>query len=306
MQFQRHEVRTGLLVLLTLGILTGVVLYLSAPGLFKPLVTYGVFLDTATGLKQGGPVQLAGRNIGRVAAIISPVPFEKRPKDHPELEVLVEVTVDRSAKIYKRNTVRMQQIGMLGDFVVDFSQGDETSGLAPPNWTFVGERQIDFTEAVPRMIKMLEPVVKEATQTLQQFQVTANNLRDLTGKEGELTQALSSFNDLGQNLVKITAEDSPLNDSLKHLNQSLTDVNQITNNLVENRSIELTLQNFRRSSEQLNATLLSTQRTINGVSKGLDQTVFNMQQFSDTLKHQPWRLIWPTTKKYPEDAHHRR
>jgi len=302
MDFQRHEIRTGLLVLFTLGILTATVLYLAAPGIFKPLTTYEVFLDTATGLKQGAPVQLAGRNIGTVTGIVSPVPKEKRPPGHPELEVMVTVTVDQSARIFNRNSVRMQQIGMLGDFVVDFSQGDETSGLAPPNSTFVGERQLDFTEAVPKMLKLLEPVAAEATKTFQQFQETANNLRDLTAKEGELNQALSNFSTLGENLVEMTAKDAPLSQSLNRLNQSLGDVNQITGELAKNRSVEVTLQNFRRSSEQLNSTLQTTQRTINDLGKGLDQTVLNMQQFSDTLKHQPWRLIWPTTKKYPEDT----
>ncbi|HEY7000493.1 MAG TPA: hypothetical protein VH330_02020, partial [Candidatus Udaeobacter sp.] len=26
----------------------------------------------------------------------------------------------------------------------------------------------------------------------------------------------------------------------------------------------------------------------------------NIKQFSETIKTQPWRLIWPTTKKYAE------
>jgi len=302
MDFQRHEIRTGLLVLLTLGILTGTVLYLASPGLFKPLTTYEVFLDTATGLKQGAPVQLAGRSIGTVTRIISPVPLEKRPAGHRDLEVMVQVTVDQSSRIFNRNAVRMQQIGMLGDFVVDFSQGDETSGLAPPYSTFIGERQIDFTEAVPKMLKLLEPVAAEATKTFQQFQETANNLRDLTAKEGELNQALSNFNALGENLVEMTAKEGPLNQSLNRLDQSLGDINRVTGDLAKNRSIEVTLQNFRRSSEQLNATLQSTQRTVTDLRNGLDPTMLNMQQFSDTLKHQPWRLIWPTTKKYPQDT----
>jgi hypothetical protein len=26
----------------------------------------------------------------------------------------------------------------------------------------------------------------------------------------------------------------------------------------------------------------------------------NVKEFSETVKTQPWRLIWPSTKKYPE------
>jgi hypothetical protein len=28
----------------------------------------------------------------------------------------------------------------------------------------------------------------------------------------------------------------------------------------------------------------------------------NAAQMTDTLKREPWRLIWPSTKKYPEDS----
>ena len=42
MQILRNEVRTGLLVLLTLGLVVSVVLYISSPGLFRPLKQFDV------------------------------------------------------------------------------------------------------------------------------------------------------------------------------------------------------------------------------------------------------------------------
>jgi hypothetical protein len=27
----------------------------------------------------------------------------------------------------------------------------------------------------------------------------------------------------------------------------------------------------------------------------------NIKELTETVKRQPWRLIWPSTKKYPED-----
>ena len=302
MRFQQHEIRTGLLVLLTLGILVATIIYLAAPGVFKPLTIYEVFFDTASGLRQGAPVQLAGRGIGTVTNIRSPVPREQRPKGKPELEAMVEVTVDQSARIYNRNSVRMQQIGLLGDIVVDFSRGDETSGLAQPGTAFIGERQTDFNEAIPKMVAMLEPVAAEATKTMKQFQDIAENLRSLTDKQGELNQALSNVTDLGENLVEITDQEGPVNLVLTRLNKSLADVNQITESLSKSDDIQVTLQNFRRSSQRLDSTLQSTQRTLDGLSSGLDQSLRNFEQFTDTVKRQPWRLIWPTTKKYPEDV----
>ena len=31
----------------------------------------------------------------------------------------------------------------------------------------------------------------------------------------------------------------------------------------------------------------------------------NLKEFSETIKTQPWRLIWPSTKKYPEEEQQR-
>src|SRR5258706_4642444 len=73
MQLRRNEVLTGLLVVATLAVLTGVLVLLGAPGLFRPLVTYKIYFDNAAGIKQGAPVMLAGRKIGQVQKLYSPV-----------------------------------------------------------------------------------------------------------------------------------------------------------------------------------------------------------------------------------------
>src|SRR5437773_6539670 len=73
MQIRRNEVLTGLLVVATLAVLTGVLVLLGAPGLFRPLVSYKIYFDNAAGIKLGAPVLLAGRKIGQVAALYSPV-----------------------------------------------------------------------------------------------------------------------------------------------------------------------------------------------------------------------------------------
>src|SRR5438874_2601044 len=109
MQIRREEIRTGLLVIVSIAIITAVLLALGAPGVFKPVNVYNVFFDNAGGLKQGAPVMLAGRKIGQVTKLNSPVPAQDRPKDYPAYEAIIEVTVNRDAKIFKTVKVRMLQ-----------------------------------------------------------------------------------------------------------------------------------------------------------------------------------------------------
>jgi hypothetical protein len=40
---------------------------------------------------------------------------------------------------------------------------------------------------------------------------------------------------------------------------------------------------------------------ISSLGPDLTETGENVRDLTDTVKRQPWRLVWPTTKKYPED-----
>src|SRR5213592_706701 len=77
MQLERNEILTGLLVIGTIGVIAFLLVLLGAPGLFRPLVTYRVYFDNAAGIKQGAVVMLAGRKIGQVQKLFSPVSREE-------------------------------------------------------------------------------------------------------------------------------------------------------------------------------------------------------------------------------------
>src|SRR6266516_4344211 len=80
MQLQRNEIMTGLLVVGTVAVITAVLILLGAPGLFRPLVTYKVYFDNAAEIKLGAPVMLAGRKIGQVQKLYSPVSREEEQR----------------------------------------------------------------------------------------------------------------------------------------------------------------------------------------------------------------------------------
>jgi ABC-type transporter Mla subunit MlaD len=304
MQLQRNEIMTGLLVVATIAVLAFVLVLLGAPGLFRPLVTYKIYFDNAAGIKQGAPVMLAGREIGQVQKLFSPVsPEEEKraqeadaavhppqpnaspaPSDgKPRFEARVDVQVDKSAKVYRDARARLMQLGLLGDMAIDITQGTETSGRAKEGETFAGERTPDLSGAAAKMLEVIKPVAAEATSTMKDLQQTAQNLNRLTDANSELTLALGQFKTFGTHLVDLTAPDSALS-------QSLIKIEKISTSLSENDNIEVTLQNLRTSSEKLKITV-----------GDLDPVGENLKEFSETIKTQPWRLIWPSTKKYPED-----
>src|SRR5246500_2496901 len=300
MQLERNEILTGLLVIGTIGVIAFLLVLLGAPGLFRPLVTYKVYFDNAAGIKPGAVVMLAGRKIGQVQKLYSPLtPAEERqaeqaaaavhpsepgasPSPSPRFEARVNVQVDKNAKVYRDAKVRMMQLGLLGDLAIDFTQGTSDSGRAKDGEIFAGERTPDLGEAAAKMLEVIKPVAAEATNTMKDLQQTAQNLNRLTDENSELTLALGQFKTFGQHLVDLTAPDSALS-------HSLANIEKISTSLTDNDNIEVTLRNLRNSSEKLKV-----------ATTELQPAGENIKQFSETIKTQPWRLIWPTTKNYPE------
>src|SRR4029450_10475234 len=300
MQLERNEILTGVLVIGTIGVIAFLLVLLGAPGLFRPLVTYRVYFDNAAGIKPGAVVMLAGRKIGQVQKLYSPVtPTEEKqaqppaaaihspepnasPSPSPRFEARVDVQVDKSAKLYRDAKVHMIQLGLLGDMAIDFTRGKKDSGRAKDGDSFAGERTPDLGEAAAKMLEVIKPVANEATNTMKDLQNTAQNLNRLTDQNSELSLALTQSKTFGEPLSGLTAPDSALS-------HSLTNIEKISTSLTENDNIEVTLRNLRNSSEKLK--IATTE---------LEPAGENIKQFSDTIKTQPWRLIWPTTKKYPE------
>ncbi len=313
MQLRRSEILTGALVLATVGVLTFILIILGAPGLFRPLVTYRLYFDNAAGIKLGAPVLLAGRKVGQVKSLNSPVSREEAghaleaagnlgsvsstgapgTAALPRYEVRIDIEVDRAALIYKNSSVRLMTLGLLGENAIDISGGNDHSKTAEPGQVFVGNRVPDFSEAIGKLLGIVQPVATEATTTLKELQATAANLSKITDKDSQLTLALGQFKTFGEHLNEITGADSALQ-------KSLSNVRDISEQLRKDNNLEVTLANFRKSSEELKSTLDSVQMTLKSVGPDLETTISNTKDFTATLRTQPWRIIWPSTKKYPE------
>src|SRR6201987_3332767 len=221
MQILRNEVCTGLLVILTMGLVVGTVLYLSSPGLFRPLKSFRVYFDNAAGIKPGAAVMLAGRKIGTVAEIQSPVPLNDRPESKPNYEAMVGVRVSNDAQIYRETTVSMRSFGLLAELVIDFNNGNPNSGLAEPNEKYVGTRAPDLGEVGPLIIQKLEPALRQSEATLAELQRTSHNLTVLTAKDSVLTTTFKNFEEVGSNLKSITEKGGRVDSALAEAREAL-------------------------------------------------------------------------------------
>jgi ABC-type transporter Mla subunit MlaD len=326
MNVVRNETRTGLLVLLSLAALIGVLIYLGAPGVFTAQKEFGIYFDNAAGIKLGTPVMLAGRKVGQVTAIDSPVPNAERPlgKDGKplELEARVMVRVDKRARIFDEVKVQLASYSFLSEPVIDFTDGVETSGLAAENKRFVGERPGGLADTGIQIVEKIDPAITQLVSALKSLENTANNLTKLTSEGSDLPVAFAEIRKVSANLAEITGPGGSLRKSLDgleelagnngeiakaltdfrkliapdgNLSQAIANVEKFTAQLSNSNDVPVILKNFRAASERLTATIAELRGDLSTVSG-------NLEQATDTVKRQPWRLIWPSTKKYPEEA----
>src|SRR5436309_5047717 len=142
MQLQKNEIMTGLLVVGTVAALVFILVLLGAPGLFRPLVIYKIYVDNAAGIKQGAVVMLAGRKIGQVQKLFSPVSREEERRAEeaaaafappgpsptpsptpgkPKYEARIDVQVDRNALFHRHSPPRYLQLGQLRNLATDLT-----------------------------------------------------------------------------------------------------------------------------------------------------------------------------------------
>jgi ABC-type transporter Mla subunit MlaD len=94
---------------------------------------------------------------------------------------------------------------------------------------------------------------------------------------------------------RLTGPDSDLGHTIKNM-RSLTEPDS---------SLALTLANLKDitgPNADLAHTLLKAKTFMQTLNDSkMSDVIKNADQFTDTIKRQPWRLIWPSTKKYPGD-----
>ena len=104
---------------------------------------------------------------------------------------------------------------------------------------FAGERTPDFGEAAAKLLDVVKPVRREATNTMKELQTTAQNLNRITDENSELNLALAQFKTFGdtpcRSYARRTARSTIRSRTSKRSATSLT----------KNDNIEVTLQNFR-------------------------------------------------------------
>ena len=83
---------------------------------------------------------------------------------------------------------------------------------------------------------------------------------------------------------------------------TLNNLEKTTTAFNENHRLEKLLDTFEAAGARADAAARNANALLAGIRPSVTQTTENLAQMTDTLKRQPWRILWPATKKYDAKA----
>jgi phospholipid/cholesterol/gamma-HCH transport system substrate-binding protein len=115
------ELRVGVLVIASLIVLAGTILYVGSGGTspFAPRYTIKAMMSDVNGLKPGAPVRLGGVEVGTVTHV------ELAPGARGMVEVTMRLDRRVQARITDRSQVSLGSLGLLGEKAVDISGSEQ-------------------------------------------------------------------------------------------------------------------------------------------------------------------------------------
>ncbi len=176
------QLRVGLLVLLTVGLIIATILTISGDiNLFKKTLTIRTKLPQVDGLRPGTEVRLAGVYIGQVSdVILLPIaPNEQDKQKLQSVEVVMKINkliddVPAEERIRKNSLVKLGSVGLLGDKVIDISPGTKDSDAIKDGDLVRGDQEDSLTQVVSGASSILQDIdtladqVKEIAQNINQ------------------------------------------------------------------------------------------------------------------------------------------
>jgi paraquat-inducible protein B len=257
---------------------------------FNPSLPYLLlFTGSVRGLSPDAPVEFRGIRVGSVDG----ASFKYLPGDS-ERRVPVLIKIDPDLLLDRPGNDPATAQSLVADSVAKGLRASLKTGSLLTGQLYV---DLDFQKDAP----LAAVTHVEGYDVLPT--IASSGIEDLQEKVGALldkfkalpiettvenaNETLAAAKSAVSNLDKLTGPSSSLDKTLKN-------ADKITSELAGSKDLGATVHNLRTTSAELNTTVSELGVQFKKVGQ-------NLTEASDTVKRQPWRLIWPSTKKYGED-----
>ncbi len=295
MAYLKEEIKAGIIVVLSLVILTGFIILIGGSQLFEKLDIYYVKVKNAAGLENGASVKLGGVRAGKVIDVKAP-----QAAGNP---VVITIGVKKGTPLYRGTKASITQVGFVGDIYLLLSVENTTPELIRPGTEIPASDQVNFDMLMARIDEIsgsANGLINDARKMLSN-----KNVENIGKLIEDTDHAISSGS---SSLDKLAVS---LNNTTGKLDRVLTDVE----GLVKGNKGEITLlvkkaredmekagdmiKAFEETARSIDKTSRSADRAINLQSENIDalitsltKTTEDLREVMQEIKNKPWSIIY--------------
>lgn len=270
MSERKMKLRLGVFVLLALGLLIlMVIMFGSAPAIFKRTHEYRVRFTDAPGVSEGTPVRRSGVRIGQVSEV---------RLDDETGNVVVTLAIER------KYTVRMNEVPTLitrligGDANIDFipvkpeDPAEEVDrSPIPPGTELAGVVRLDVGE-----------LLTKATEVVPTTQETMNEIRKSMKRLEEMSPLVEETLKETRDLARVTREGVP--DARRAFNEVGELARAVRDTVPEFRRTNAEVQEFARAVKEAVPELRQTNKEVQEFARAAREAVPDFRRTADEVR----------------------
>jgi len=287
MEYKSNEIKTGLMLVVSLALLTLFLVTIFGIGVGNSTNDYKLNLEYIGGITEGSLVKYVGMDVGQVTSI------GLTDNEAAPIEVQIKVNEDIPVRVDSRAFITA--LGIMSENHIEISPGSNSANLLPA-----------------------ESVIP--TKEVAGFPQLAEDMGSITGELQTLMTQVNSFlgNDNQSHLTSIVGNmDTLMSDSRVQMSETVRNfrilserLNKLTGSLDgtfngNKGNIDGILANLKNSSDQSNELLSNMQLTLASLQTLIDSNNANVVEILDSyqissqnleditrmLKERPWMLI---------------
>ena len=267
-----NEVKTGILVLLGIGLFIFGFSYLKSNDIFVTDRTFYAVYSDVEGVVNGTPVTVNGMPVGSIQKI----------SFHNGNELLVKFRVENDIEFSINSLAQIYETGLIGGKALAIIPSNDKSRKAVSSDTLKSSIAPGLTDLVNKKITNLQVKIESMVMSADSVLFKINRVFD-DSTRANLRNSVSDFN---YTIAELKETSSVINDIVKsnksrvdltigNVSKISKDLSNITSSLT-NSDLDITLANFKKSSDDLSSILSNINNGEGTISKLIaNDSLFN-------------------------------
>lgn len=298
MQYHAREVKAGLLVVA--GFITFIIFIVAITGIDweRKDKTYTARFSYIGGIDRGAMVRYGGLLVGTVTDLYLAA------DNNTQIEVVL--TVDARTPVRKSSVASIASISLMSEYYIEISPGGTAEEILEsgkrlqardvPPLTRLSEPFMNVSEQLALLLVRANDLMNDANrQRFSNLLANADSLFEVNAKEisgivYNLNALTEQMHSMSSKLDKIMGENSEtLQVTFAQMNQTMSRADSV-------------LQALHATMNTLNTMTTANQTNLHEAMENLQSASQNFEQFSRTIKEQPWSLVRksaPAERKLP-------